>query len=108
LDRSKRSELTDQLLNTGGWAEIESVGEDNAEQGQKRHDLAMEIAGEVHSTFRDGSGKYVLEYFIKSFLTKSIVRPGEDAFAQGIREGQADVIRQILRWIEISKTGEMK
>ncbi len=108
MDSKQRSELVDQLFETDGWAEIESIGEANAEQGQKTHDLAMEIAGEVHNTFRDGSGKYVLEYFIKSFLTKSIVRPGEDAFAQGIREGQADVIRQILRWIEISKTGEMK
>ncbi len=108
MDRNQRSELVDQLFNTGGWAEIENIGEVGAEQKEKNQELAMEIAGQVHNTFRDGSGKYVLEYFIKSFLTKAIVRPGEDSFAQGIREGQADVIRQILRWIEISKTGEMK
>jgi hypothetical protein len=66
---------------------------------------AMRIA-KMHAVVFDGdAGRVLLEHWIKVFLCRSIVRPNEDAFAQGIREGQANVIRQLLAQLEIARTG---
>lgn len=105
MNNSERNELTEKLLGSDGWESLEQI---NNDPNDKNYKEALELAGQIHNTFREGSGKYTLEYFIKVFLTKPIVRPGEDAYAQGIREGRADVIRQILQQIEFSKTGEAK
>lgn len=69
---------------------------------------ALELAQQIHNAFREGSGRYVLEFLISAFLTKPIVRPGDDAYSQGIREGRADVVRQILANIEFAKQGDQK
>ena len=98
-----RDELADQLLKSQGWDSLDPVNNDPKDENFQK---ALELAGQIHQAFKEGSGKYVLEYLVSSFLTKPIVRPGEDAFAQGIREGRADVVRQILQNIEFSKQGE--
>ena len=64
---------------------------------------AMRIA-KMHATVLDTeAGKLLLEHWIRTFLLRPVVRPGEDAFAQGIREGQANVIRQILGQLEFAR-----
>lgn len=98
-----RSELVDKLLNSGTWEGLEAISND---PGDKNFEQALELAEQIHKAFKSGSGKYVLEHFVNVFLTKPIVRPGEDAYAQGIREGRADVIRQILQQIQFAKTGD--
>jgi len=102
---NNRNELADQLLKSQGWEGLEVISND---PGDKKFEQAMELAKQIHLTFTSDSGKYVLERFVNSFLTKPIVRPGEDAFAQGIREGRADVMRQILQQIEFAKNGDKK
>lgn len=64
---------------------------------------AGEIASLYFSCFNTEVGQVVLEDLVNKFLTKPIVRSGEDAYAQGIREGRADLIRQILIQIEYAK-----
>lgn len=64
---------------------------------------ASEIATAYYTCFNTDAGQWVIEDLVNKFLTKPIVRPGEDAYAQGIREGRADLIRQILIQIEYAK-----
>jgi hypothetical protein len=103
VELNNRSELVDQLLQSNGWEGLEPAKVD-----QKKKEEALDIASQIHNAFREGSGKFVLEYLVQTFLTKPIVRPGEDAFAQGIREGRADVVRQLLSQIEFSKQGKKR
>jgi len=63
------------------------------------------LDNEIFKAFRSGSGKFVLNHLINTYLTKPIVRPGDDAFSCGIREGRADLVRQIIKSIENAKTG---
>lgn len=91
------------MLQSHGWQGLEAISNDPSD---KNFEQALELAKEIHKAFNRGSGKYVLEHFVSTFLTKPIVRPNEDAFAQGIREGRADVVRQILQQIEFAKTGD--
>ncbi len=102
---NNRNELADQLLKSQGWEGLDAISNDPSDENFEQ---AMELAKQIHLAFRAKSGKYVLEHFVSTFLTKPIVRPGEDAYAQGIREGRADVIRQILQQIEFAKTGERR
>jgi hypothetical protein len=64
---------------------------------------AMRIARMHAVVFDTEAGQALMQHLIRTFLCRAIVRPGEDAFAQGIREGQANVIRQILAQIEFAR-----
>ena len=66
---------------------------------------ALRMAKMHAVVFESEVGKVLLDHWIKTFVCRPIVRPHEDAYAQGIREGQADVVRQILTNIEIAKHG---
>ena len=63
---------------------------------------ALEIATLYFRCFDSEVGRLVLEDLASKFLIRPIVRPNEDAFSQGIREGRADIVRQILNQIEFS------
>lgn len=82
----------------GSWESLQEITDRSKEQQQ-----ASEIATAYYSCFSTESGQWVIEDLVNKFLTKPIVRPGEDAFAQGVREGRADLIRQILIQIEYAK-----
>jgi hypothetical protein len=80
------------------WESLEAITDRENEVRQ-----ASEIATMYFSCFGTDAGQRVLEDLVNKFLTKPIVRPGEDNFAQGVREGRADLIRQILIQIEYAK-----
>ena len=65
----------------------------------------FEIAKLHADVFATDAGQKLLAHWLRAFYAFPIVRPGEDAFAQGIREGRADVVRQILVQIEIARQG---
>lgn len=66
---------------------------------------AMRIARMHAVVFDTDAGRALLEHWIKIFLCRAIVRPNEDSYAQGIREGQANVVRQLLVQLEIARRG---
>jgi hypothetical protein len=80
------------------WESLEAITDHDNEVRQ-----ASEIATMYFSCFGTDAGQRVLEDLVNKFLTKPVVRSGEDAFAQGIREGRCDLIRQILIQIEYAK-----
>lgn len=57
------------------------------------------------SVFNTEAGQRLLAIWIKAFYAYPIVRANEDAFSQGIREGRADVVRQLLVQLEIARQG---
>ena len=83
-----------------GWAalEIEPPGQskENAAKGR-------EIASRFHECFRSDAGQYVLDRLIAITLLRPIVTPASSQFDAGIREGRADIVRQILTQIETAE-----
>ena len=83
-----------------GWAalEIEPPGQskENAAKGR-------EIASRFHECFRSDAGQYVLDRLIAITLLRPIVTPASSQFDAGIREGRADLVRQILTQIETAE-----
>jgi hypothetical protein len=64
---------------------------------------ASDIATLYFTCFGTDVGNRVLENMIEAFMTKPVVRSGEDAYAQGIRQGRQDVVMQIIQQIEFAK-----
>ena len=66
------------------------------------------IARLFSDTFDTVVGQALLEHMIVTFLCRPIVRPADTQFEAGIRQGQADVVMQILSNIEIARRGPPK
>lgn len=75
------------------------------EAQRERWAQGFRIAKMHADVFNSEAGQVLLAHWVQVFLARSIVRPGEDAFAQGIREGQADVVRQILAQLDMARLG---
>lgn len=84
-----------------GWdgldMDVESQLADAAEYSAKALDRARVIAG----AFSAGQGKQTLRILVGAFLLQQA-----DGISAEFREGQRDVIIQILRQIELAKTGD--
>lgn len=78
-----------------GWESLQEIVDHSKEQKQ-----ATDIATAYFNAFNTEAGKFVLDNMIETFLTKPIVRSGEDAYAQGIRQGSANVVYQIIQQLE--------
>lgn len=85
-----------------GWAGVEHLWQD---QMGKQLAEQLDHATLYRMTFSSPAGKYVLEDLMRCFLRQRIVRPGDDQFACGIRQGQADCVARILAMIEFANTG---
>lgn len=89
-------------LEVGGWDSLEHLASD-----QRERTLALQLddATLYRQAFSTNAGRYVLEDLIRQFLVQRIVQPGDDYFAAGIRQGQADIVQRILQRIEFANTG---
>lgn len=84
-----------------GWESLQEITDRSKEESQAR-----EIANAYFNCFNTEAGRWVLEDLVNKFLTKPIVRPGESSEANGVREGRADIVRQILLQVEYAKNPE--
>lgn len=80
------------------WESLEAIT--NREQEERQ---SSDIATMYFSCFGTDAGQRVLDNMIETFMTKPVVRSGEDAYAQGIRQGRQDVVMQIIQQIEFAK-----
>ena len=66
---------------------------------------AFEIAKVHADVFNTEPGQALLRHWLKVMFVAPIVRPHEDARADGIREGHADFVRQIFQQLEVARIG---
>lgn len=96
------NDLVRRLVKPGAFADLAEERKiaqaDNWEQ-------AMRIARMHSDVFSSEAGQRLIDHWVQVFVARPIVRPRDDAYAQGIREGQADVVRQLLVQLEIARTG---
>lgn len=80
------------------WESLNEIIDRSDEEAKAR-----DIATAYFNCFSTEAGQYVLDSMIESFMTKPVVRSGEDAYAQGIRQGRQDVVMQIIQQLEFAK-----
>ncbi len=74
---------------------------------QKREQWAKAFAiAKMHAdVFNTEAGRALLAHWEQVFIWRPIVRPNDTQFAAGIREGQADVMRQIRDQLDFARKG---
>lgn len=87
-----------------GW---EAVSGNLAEELEaEQFAQALELASLYRMAFTSSeAGRRVLEDLERTFLMQRVVRPGDDQFTVGIRQGQVDVVARILAMVEFANTG---
>jgi hypothetical protein len=87
-----------------GWAALE------IDEPQSREDEATgrHIASCFHECFRTEAGKFVLDRLINITILRPTVTPASTQFEAGIKEGRADIVRQIMVNIELAERGTDK
>lgn len=93
----------DDLAGLRGWDYLDAAKLADAKKraGQK----AYEIDSLAAAVFGTQEGKRLLRWMLKQTVLRPTVTPTSTEFAAGIREGQNDLVRQILAMIERAKKG---
>lgn len=94
----------DKLLEQSGWDALEIDDEAQARARFAQASEAREIATRFHECFRTDSGQYVLRRLVEITIMRPTVTPQSTQFEAGIKEGRADLVRQILAQIELAET----
>ena len=99
------NERTIELLKgLNGWESLEIDGEALENVRKEQEAEGRNIASLFHQTFvQNPAGARVLDLMIKQTLMRPTVKPASSQFEAGIREGKADLVRQILLNIEIAE-----
>ena len=90
------STANEQLAAAEGWSQFDVPEKDIANQDR------LNFSHKVAKVFSETEGKEVLTALISRYLLCDIVTPSDTQFSAGIKQGRADVVKQILAHIEIS------
>ena len=92
-------------LEVEGWAALDGMYDNAAKQSAEHFQAHLDLASIYRQACATPSGRAMLEDLIRTFFVQRVVRPGDDAFAAGIRQGQVDVVRRMFSMIEFANTG---
>lgn len=93
----------DDITRLKGWEFLdgEKVREMKGKSAAQAHALDML----AFSTFSTPEGKKLLRWMVQQTVLRPTVTPAGTQFQAGIREGQNDLVRQLLSMIERSQKG---
>jgi len=94
--------MIDPFAERGGWASLDI---DSPNQSKEDEAKGREIASRFHECFRTESGRFVLDRLINITILRPTVTPESTQFEAGIKEGRADIVRQIMANIELAERG---
>lgn len=63
------------------------------------------INSTYHRVFNTDDGKFVLEHLVKMHLIGSIAEQGDNLLDIGVKQGSANLVKEIVQRIEIAKDG---
>jgi len=86
-----------------GWNGLDLDGEHLKTLQAENEAKAREIASRFHECFRSEAGQYVLQRLREVTLDKPVLNGNSTQFSAGIREGQNNIVRQILEQIAMAE-----
>lgn len=93
----------DEIIKLKGWDYLDP-GKAQAAKGKaaaRAHSLDML----VYETFNTDAGKKLLKWMVQQTVLRPTVTATSTSFQAGIREGQNDLVRQLLAMIERTRKG---
>jgi len=78
------------------WDKLDLDGKEIQKAREENEAKSNEIAGQFHECFSTDAGQYVLNRLKSITIDKPVLNPNSTQFGAGIREGQNNIVRQIL------------
>jgi hypothetical protein len=103
MTENVRDATVRRLTEAKGWESLSLVPDRDSQREQWAQMFG--IAKLCADTFNTAPGQEFLQHLVRTFVARPIVHPADTQFAAGIRQGQADVVLQILQNLEIAKRG---
>ena len=91
--------MVNNVFELEGWESLDAGKALDNEQATE----AARIARMIANTFNTQEGQECLKHLIKITLLRPTVTDNATQFQAGIREGRADLVRQIMSQIEVAR-----
>lgn len=78
------------------WDKLDLDGKEIQKAREENEAKSNEIAGQFQECFSTDAGQYVLNRLKSITIDKPVLNPNSSQFGAGIREGQNNIVRQIL------------
>ncbi len=97
----------DRLFEATGWADLDlSTDAELTPEQREQRQRQLEVCDHYRATFEgDEQGRFVLRDLMQTFMVPHVAEPGDDMLAVGIRQGEQNVVRRILHFMYLSRTG---
>lgn len=96
----------DDLLKRAGWSPLDLS--DTSKLTTEQRSAMLELASCYRRVFESDDGKRILEQMVRATILQPTVHPTATQFEAGIREGRADLVRGILRQMELARDPSSK
>jgi hypothetical protein len=84
------------------WDKLDLDGKEIQKTKEENQAKSNEIAGQFQECFSTDAGKYVLDRLKSITVDKPVLNPNSTQFGAGIREGQNNIVRQIIDQLSLS------
>lgn len=97
--------VTREILNLNTWEALDFDHPAHRELQARERDRALETASLFKEAFGTDAGKRVLAILVEQTLARKVANDDSTMIAVGKREGQNDIVRQILQNIQLAEEG---
>ena len=84
------------------WDKLDLDGKEIQKTREENQAKSNEIAGQFQECFSTDAGQYVLNRLKSITIDKPVLNPNSTQFGAGIREGQNNIVRQIIDQLSLS------
>jgi hypothetical protein len=90
------------VAESSSWDKLDLDGKEIQKARKENEAKSREIAGQFQQCFNTDSGKYVLDRLKSITIDKPVLNPNSTQFSAGIREGQNNIVRQIIDQLSLA------
>jgi len=84
------------------WDKLDLDGKEIQKARKENEAKSHEIAGQFQECFSTDAGQYVLDRLKSITIDKPVLNPNSTQFGAGIREGQNNIVRQIIDQLSLA------
>ena len=84
------------------WDKLDLDGKEIQKTKEENQAKSNEIAGQFQECFSTDAGQYVLNRLKSITIDKPVLNPNSTQFGAGLREGQNNIVRQIMDQLSLA------
>ena len=84
------------------WDKLDLDGKEIQKTREENQAKSNEIAGQFQECFSTDAGQYVLNRLKSITIDKPVLNPNSTQFGAGLREGQNNIVRQIMDQLSLA------